>query len=435
MIPSSTPLGRSLSIPRSVAWLGLALAFAAMPACDLAEPDSGEFQLREAEAANLPAGDAVEAQAACSTRLNSIRAGRELVIRSTAIVDDPVRTQWNGNPNANASGVWHFGRLMTQMAGDRDPSQFVLTWLQQWAQDRTINQQTVPARPGIQDIIDDWPKTGSGALDLTQAPFRLLAIVNRVDLAGNVDAGEGRFVFGLVGPGGSAPPFTIILEYDLPLSVMSQRQWTEAWHELSSSSPGSSAYKQQLQQLTQSFAGAGVQPGRPNGSAVSQVRTNEITLGFPWELREFKLNGNGRLRGRPVALTPRNGLDGSNRLGRFINQNEDLILAGQHGVPNVFEGARLRGGRVLNRIDFWSAPNINDNEARHLFSLNTCNGCHGAETGTNDFLHIHPRAAGSVAVLSGFMTGSQVTDPVDGTVRTFNDILRRRKNVRRILCE
>ncbi len=420
----------------------LVMSAAVVGACDEQAPHSSE-RAHTNEAGSLPAfdrDDEVAFRAGCNAvPLDSVKTGRELVIRNTVIVDDPVRTTWNGSLNTSSSGVWHFGRLMTQMAGDRNPSDFVRQWLETWSVDRPVNGQTIPARSEINDVLAAWPKKSNGELDLTKAPFRLLAIVNRVDLAGANDAGEGRFVFGLLDTDGSPLQFTVILEYDLPLSAMSHEKWTEAWHELSSLNWGSSAYKQKLQALTQAFARKNAMPARPNGSAISQVRTNEIALDAPWELREFLLKKSGvqagLLKQRTVALTPRNNLDGTARLGRFINQNEDLILEGRHGVPFQFEGAPFRSGGVENSIDFWSAPNVADNEARHRFSLSTCNGCHGAETGT-DFLHIRPREAGKLAGLSAFMTGTTVQDPVVPSVsRNMGEFQRRQAFVRDVLCD
>lgn len=421
-----------------VALLGLALTMGGVGGCDdEAEDPFEELELVMREDANLPPVEPFDedAAAACGVALSTINGGRELVIRATTIVDDPVRTQWDGNPTAADSGVWHFGRLMTHMAGDQDPSDFVESWLELWVTNRVVNGQTIPSRAAMQDLVlDEWPRLGNGKLDLTQAPMRLLAIVNRVDLASTNDAGEGRFVFGVLGPGGSALPFTVILEYDLPLSTMSLQEWTNAWHELSAFAPSSSDYKTRLQALTMAFAGPDVLPSRPNGSAISQVRSNEIALDAPWELREFKLDTDGNLRQRTVALTPKGAIDGTNQLGRYINANEAQILGGTHTVPLTFEDVSFRSGGIENQIDFWSAPNIANPAARHLFSLGTCNGCHGAETGTF-FLHINPREPGQMAPLSGFMTGIDVVDPDDGsTTRTFDDILRRRKRVRDILC-
>lgn len=418
-------------------WVG-ACGLMIAAGCAAQGEDEEGVELRvavDADGHNLPVGpQAAEADASCTIPLSDINSGRELVIRATAIVDDPTRTQWNGSLTGN-SGVWHFGRLMTQMAGDNDPSDFVESWLGQWMTNHTVNGDVVPRRTAMRDLVlDAWPRRANGKLDLTRAPMRLLAIVNRVDLASGSDAGEGRFVFGVLGPDGEALQFTIILEYDLPLSEGSVEAWTQAWHELSAFAPTSSGYKQRLQAITQAFAGADAMPERPNGSAISQVRSNEIALSVPWELREFKLTSGGQLRERPVALTPAGDFLFTTRLGRFINQNEEAILAQEHVVPASFEGEPFRGGAILNNIDFWGAANVENNEARHLFSLNTCNGCHGGETETF-FLHVNPREAGDVAALSPFMTGGfTFNDPVSGEPRTFDDIARRRQNVRNILC-
>ena len=72
---------------------------------------------------------------------------------------------------------------------------------------------------------------------------------------------------------------------------------------------------------------------------------------------------------------------------------------------------------------------------RHHFSLNTCSGCHGGETSTT-FLHVGLANFGTVAPLSGFLTGTSVTDPVDGTTsRPFNDLERRRNSLEDLLCK
>ena len=51
-------------------------------------------------------------------------------------------------------------------------------------------------------ILDNWPRTPDGKLDLAQPPLRLQAIVNRFDLRNLAagDAGEGRFVFAFEAP-------------------------------------------------------------------------------------------------------------------------------------------------------------------------------------------------------------------------------------------
>ena len=68
----------------------------------------------------------------------------------------------------------------------------------------TVNRDLVPARPNINALLNGWLQGDPGELNLDVSPFRLLAIVNRLDLreavgyGGPGTAGELRFVFGLV---------------------------------------------------------------------------------------------------------------------------------------------------------------------------------------------------------------------------------------------
>src|SRR5690606_20888606 len=135
-------------------------------------------------------------------------------------------------------------------------------------------------------------------------------------------------------------------------------------------------------------------------------------LAFPWELREFTLSSAGLLQPDTVKLTPDSGFMGAAIVADFVNENESAILIERHDVPETFAGVAFLGGSSINDLGPWEAPGIINNEARHKFSLNTCNGCHGNETNT-PFLHISTRAAGAESQLSGFLTGVEVADPVD----------------------
>lgn len=92
----------------------------------------------------------------------------------------------------------------------------------------------------------------------------------------------------------------------------------------------------------------------------------------------------------------------------------------------------MLGGRAPNDLLSWSAPGV-DPVARHLFSLNTCDGCHGVEANVS-FLHVFPRTAGVSSALSTFMTGGDVVDPVTGTTRHFHDLERRNVDLEAIVC-
>ena len=156
---------------------------------------------------NLAPGDVVSLHRLCTVR--AVDPEESLVIRDLRVVEDPRRTY---NPCTNVGtplGKWTFGYLMQHMANEEvtgvSPSMFVREWLNSWVYDQTIDGWTVAKREKIQQlIIDPWEQASGGPgtpLDLAQAPFKLLAIVNRVDLRGSAaygsrNAGEARFVFG-----------------------------------------------------------------------------------------------------------------------------------------------------------------------------------------------------------------------------------------------
>lgn len=389
---------------------------------------------------------------------SAVDAARELMITDVGVVEDPSRTF---NPCAETGtpmGAWTFGKLMTELANQPvtgiHPSDFTLHWLQSWSTDQTINGFTVDQRLlGLTDrVVTPWPKLPDGRLDLAKAPFRLLAIVNRIDLRGSTvygsgDAGEARLVFGLLNcnPAPPLPPaevqqFTVIFEYGIKKSSCSAvRDWARQWLALGTLVLGTAPYNAALQAITDQFTLSNADPSKPpNRSALNQLRTNEFALAlFPadtfWELREFKICDGGacslgRLEETTVAQTPDRTFQNQPPLRDFVNANQAAILAGAHEVPlQLPPSTPFRAGAIQPGAGFgWNAAGINDLEARHLFSLATCNSCHTAETSTH-FVHIAPRAAGSPAALSDFLTGlnQPKQDPVTHAPRTFHDLLDR----------
>jgi len=136
----------------------------------------------------------------------------------------------------------------------------------------------------------------------------------------------------------------------------------------------------------------------------------------------------------PVAQTPDRSFNFSGQLGRFVLANEPVIFTEKHVVPLQFEGAPFQGGNV-DASDFfvWNAPGVNPN-TRHFFARNTCNGCHtGSETGAN-FFQINPRFPGQEASLSGFLTGTDVTDLNAGVIRHFRELDRRGRILHDLVC-
>ncbi|HEX4963958.1 MAG TPA: choice-of-anchor X domain-containing protein [Thermoanaerobaculia bacterium] len=414
---------------------------------------------------------------------------RSLMIRDLAVVTDPART-WNpctgaGTPN----GVWTFNHLMTEMANQPasgiDPAVFVETWLSHWQANQTINTHVVNSRPNVNTIIlNPWPKRPDGHIDLAQSPFRLLAIVARPDLrrttagggsysinvSGNfLDAGEARFVFGLLDKraGCSVTPFAVIFEYRVPrCECQLVKSWAQGWVDLFSFVPGTAAYNDRLQVITESFAKANSNPARPNGSALGQLRTNEITLVLPnppWELREFQLNQFPFSFLREVT-TADTAIDSFNNSVTFDNWILTAVAPAltppnfQDPIPPVplfFSGVNFLGSNpaTTGTNFFWrvtnaQVPNLSPaggnnttNWGRHRASLAACNGCHGRESrpaGTiAPFVHVDPSTAlGNPARLSEFLTGvNNLADPQEPAglpQRSFDDLARREMDIKRL---
>lgn len=320
---------------------------------------------------------------------------RSLMVTNINVVNDKVRTA--------QGGAWHFGTLMTRMAGKVAPSQFALNWLNSWKTAQTINGDSVPARAAIQSqVIDPWLKASGGKnLDLNKAPFRLLAIVNRLDLRTDGNAGEGRLVYGVLDASGNALPFTVIFEYGIPLAkVGSVKSWAQQWQNLSKHAIGSATYNAALQTITDTFTAANANPQKPNGSALNQLRTNEIALASPWELREFQVVSSGQLAPVTTKQSPRHNLNNTAALAKFLSDNSQSILAGKHVVPT-----NMLGGRSAD-VGKWTAPGANEN-VRKAFAVATCIGCHSSETGTF-FLHVGTRSANSEAAISAFVKNTDL---------------------------
>lgn len=403
---------------------------------------------------------------------------RSLMIVHPDVVDNPGRTFDPCTGAGTKGGPWSFGHLMREMSHGTGmtPEDYTLHWLSTWILAQEANGFIVlDAARGMAvqtRIIDSWRRlSGAVTLDVDQFPARLLAIVNRPDLADKIgygsagSAGEGRFVFGLMEkptPTASCFPlrFTVIFEYGIAGgSCPAVKAWHQRWKDLDMFALGSSQYNAALEQITRDFTDHGSNPSQfPNQSALNQLRTNEIALGSPWQLREFRLQSNGAVPPGGLDLvtvkqTPddgfRNGTTGTPVVGAYIVANETDILNGRHIVPerfpglfNPFMGAKSEVESPPDQV-FWNAPGLtippmttDPAEARRIFSLSTCNGCHGGETATV-FTHIGSggtRSPGTAAILSRFLTGFDMTPvPVFGGTHHYEDLAERQAAMSTIL--
>jgi hypothetical protein len=309
--------------------------------------------------------------------------------------------------------------------------------LSSFLRQQTVNGFTLPPRSGVQQVLDSM-RGPDGRLDLSRPAFRLLAIVNRIDLhdLSASTAGEGRFVFGFA-PFGQTLQATLIIEYNIPATTQAEiTDLANAWHALTTLPFPSEDYNEALQRVTERFTARNAAPGRVNGSALGQIRTNDFfALSFAWEFREFHLDAtSGMLVPAPVAQTPDRSFNFSDRLGRFVLANQAAILTEKHPVPPMFEGSAFQGGSV-DASDFftWQVPGVSP-ELRNRFARNTCNGCHTfSETGGAEF-QIGPRFPFQEAQLSGFLLGADVTDFGAGVIRHFNELRRRGRIQHDLVC-
>jgi hypothetical protein len=379
---------------------------------------------------------------------------RTLMVNDVLVVEDPARTFDPCDPVGTPMGPWTFGYLMQEMANEPSsgilPADLVLEWMDQWTTVQAANGQTIPARVAMQDFIDRWLAESAaagapaGQLDLSIAPFRLMAIVNRVDLRENAsygggNCGEGRFVFGLLNTDTCNPePFTVIFEYGVNMNTCSScKGYASDWLDLQNHPMGSPNYLAELEALTHVFTDRNTNPGEPNGSSINQVRTNENALTSPWELREFNLENSGLLGHVTAKQNPIQGLNNTTALASWVSTELTSICAAAHTVPDTFAGSPFLAAHVpYNAGDFFDFPgstaSIQNLCARFELSLNSCSGCHARETNTL-FTHVGAvgtRQLGQPAQLSGFLTGAAPANPVSDPVgvsapRTFNDLARR----------
>ncbi len=209
-------------------------------------------------------------------------------------------------------------------------------------------------------------------------------------------SGEGRLMFGVTDGAADDPAskplaMVTIFEYVLP-ETRSLNEWAASWHALAKLDGQGEQYRAALQAITDGFVTRNARPGRQNGSALAQVRTNEAALSWIWQLREFGLATDGSLTLRPVWNTPAEQLNNSQTLARFVNENAELIRAKKHVLP-----AAMRPGASDALRFSWAMPGV-DAETTRAFTEGTCNGCHQTHSVVDSAFHISPFRSGRAKV-------------------------------------
>ncbi len=347
--------------------------------------------------------------------------------------------------NADPSAPWSFRAQMGWLAGsDSGALAFTVRWLDSWQKLTSVGnaQAPVSARPALRGVLlDPWlggeaagaatiearlyapspegddgsspPAPDAGAspgplLDpygslppevWAAAPFRLLAIVNRVDLAVEAcgsAAGELRYVYTATDASGEqALDLSVIVEIPYP-STRSAASWARSWREMAAKPPGPER-DGALLALTREVT-LEADPLR------ARVRTNEAALSEgPWQMREFQLESSSAgeldLRQVPLAFTPRADADLGQLAEQLLSSSAD-VLGGGSALPESLRA----GAAEMSDADFsWRVPGISE-RLRSAFSSTTCIGCHAGDTKTERFQHIAPGASpGAPARLSRFL--------------------------------
>lgn len=329
---------------------------------------------------------------------------KSLFITDLSVVENSSRTYNAYAHTGTAMDVWTFGYMMKNMAGSTvNPVDFAKSWVQQWMASQIVNGQTVDDRNtfALKFLIRPWllnagyveaghdpvDKThwesiwdsfkGSGTTEdnlLAAAPFKLTAIVNRLDLRGNssyaqsvTNAGETRFIFTLESvyddgkhstggkydfwgshpaqnsdqDGGISIPnyldwlgMNVIFEYgNVQTTRCDVKDFATQWYNLSNYSFPSSALNTALASITNTVTALNAATGKPNGSAINRIRTNERiffeTIGNTsswnnsnWEFRQFEINASSHLlKLVPLTNTPN---DTANYSETLINDNTSL---------------------------------------------------------------------------------------------------------------
>jgi hypothetical protein len=376
---------------------------------------------------------------------------KELTVVDDAVVGD-------ARAMNRSDGPWSFRHAVESMVPNgSDPSSFVQAWFNEWVTDSSINGYPIPDGPiaitgatqgqfaqGMKaSVLCPWmkasPSNGCNAdcsactaeppkVDLAQAPFRLLAIVNRLDLAGQPGVnplGEARLVFGVTnGPAdeSSSPPLqmTLIFEYGLPPSFTIS-QWADTWHHLGSYTSFDESYRAALQKVTDRFVSRDAIPDQPNGSALSQARTNGNAIFWTWQMRQFAIGIDGQMHAHTLRNTPDPSLNGSAVLAQYIQTNAEAIESGSYLLPETF-----LSGSADELLYTWNFPGL-DPKATMAFANGTCNGCHLlAQNASNSLpFQVSPILSG-VAKLSTF-----VNNPADPS---HDDLARRTVLLQSALC-
>jgi len=282
----------------------------------------------------------------------------------------------------------------------------------------------------------------------------------------------------------SAMQSTMVVEYGITSknNCDSLRNWARRWYNLKDLALGSPEYNSALEDITNRFTLWGSAPGRDSKLALNTIRTNEIEFAPEdgsikrYEFREFGLmiDPERKIFQRILGQIPHDRYNAQvdnpdvRLMVGWINANKRPIINDAYVIPDSINGQPFLGGhaQILGApvgqptgIYHWdgvqtknSPARIKNTTTRHVFSRNTCTGCHAGELQTF-FTHVDPVFFGTETTLSGFLSGragrggaidfdnnpdndSMMVRDAAGrggaanSLRMFNDILRRARDLK-----
>jgi hypothetical protein len=315
--------------------------------------------------------------------------------RELVVTDDATLSSLSSNTD---DGPLSFRRALEHLATTGSGGDPTYAWMTAWSQ--RLRDDGDPARGDALDATVTCPwllrntdnqctpscdACAARVLRLEDAPFRLVAVVNRTDLSVMPDraaeGGEGRLVFALTAGAADAPdavtqPMAVGIEY---AQEGAAKDWAQRWHALAADPDA--AFPADLAAVASTFVDAGT---------LAQIRTDDALTG-PLALHEFHLTS-----GALVAATVRDTPDWSkvtqHDVETFCDANGDAIENGTHVLPAGW----LAASSTLDAPEPAYLAGVSHHDA---LLHGTCGGCHGDGTGG---FQIDPRAKGD-AKLSRFL--------------------------------
>ena len=309
----------------------------------------------EADRPGAPEGTTVDGDGADDAP-RDVTPSKQLLLAEPSIVQDD---------------TYAFSAMMTRLAGgEAHAAAFTEAWLRTMAM----------TRPGAERLLlGPWRTlacpSGYGssatpcALDLHDAPFQLLAIVNRIDLAPDACApgGELRFVYTALDPV-TRTPLDATFIFEFPVRDDAGRV-AAAWRALGRL-PFGTEYSREVRDLVGELLD-GTDP------TAAHLRSDELSFAperdAVWELRDFTVQGgpgNRSLVQTALFDTPVATLDGTPTLAEWVRGSTRFAP-----LPTSMRGLTAR---TTTAAFGWTVPEAAEG-ARLAFSGNTCNGCHGGD--------------------------------------------------------